>query len=83
MLDAHAHVMQVKLCKANARGVTHLDLDPFHDEVCQHLGLDRCSGGIHNALIHHLECPFCGSSHGILALDDLIEGERHHDRHRV
>ena len=22
MLDAHAHVMQVKLCKANTRGVT-------------------------------------------------------------
>ena len=24
MLDAHAHVMQVKLCKANTRGVTEL-----------------------------------------------------------
>ena len=24
MLDAHAHVMQVKLCKANTRGVTKL-----------------------------------------------------------
>ena len=24
MLDAHAHVMQVKLCKANTRGVTVL-----------------------------------------------------------
>ena len=23
MLDAHAHVMQVKLCKANTRGVTN------------------------------------------------------------
>ena len=23
MLDAHDHVMQVKLCKANTRGVTH------------------------------------------------------------
>ena len=23
MLDAHAHVMQVKLCKANTRGVTY------------------------------------------------------------
>jgi len=22
MLDAHAHVMQVKICKANTRGVT-------------------------------------------------------------
>ena len=26
MLDAHAHVMQVKLCKANTRGVTTVKL---------------------------------------------------------
>ena len=26
MLDAHAHVMQVKLCKANTRGVTPTEL---------------------------------------------------------
>ena len=25
MLDAHAHVMQVKLCKANTRGVTYVN----------------------------------------------------------
>ena len=25
MLDAHAHVMQVKLCKANTRGVTKVE----------------------------------------------------------
>ena len=61
----------------------HLDLGPFRNEVHQHLGLDRCSRGIRNALIHQLECPFCGSSRGVLALDDLTEGERHHDRHQV
>ena len=42
MLDAHAHVMQVKLCKANTRGVTVLLCDmaemearfgPFGDSV--------------------------------------------------
>ena len=26
MRDDHAHVMQVKLCKANTRGVTPMDL---------------------------------------------------------
>ena len=60
-----------------------LDLGPFHDEVSQHLGLDHYLGGICDALILQLECPLCGSSRGILALDDLTEGERHHDRHRV
>ena len=60
-----------------------LDLGPFRDEVNQHLGLDRRSGGIRNALIHQLERPLCGSSHGVLALDDLTEGERRHDHHRV
>ena len=60
-----------------------LDLGPFRDEVSQHLGLDRCSGGICDALIHQLECPLCGSSCGVLAMDDLAEGERRHDRHRV
>ena len=48
-----------------------LDLGPFRDEVNQHLGLDRRSGGIHDALIHQLERPLCGSSYGVLALDDL------------
>ena len=61
----------------------HLDLGPFRDEVSQHLGLDRRSGGIRDALIHQLECPFCGSSCGVLAMDNLVEGERHHDCHRV
>ena len=61
----------------------HLDLGPFHDEVSQHLGLDCRSGGIRDALIHQLERPLCGSSHGVLALEDLAEGERRHDRHRV
>jgi len=28
MLDAHAHVMQVKLCKANTRGVTSIKIMP-------------------------------------------------------
>ena len=60
-----------------------LDLGPFRDEVSQHLGLDRRSGGIRNALIHQLKCPLCGSSHGILALDDLAKGERRRDRHQV
>ena len=42
MLDAHAHVMQVKLCKANTRGVTFSDLrdtissGPLIDDVCWH-----------------------------------------------
>ena len=53
----------------------HLDLGPLYDEVSQHLGLDRRSGGIRDALIHQLECPLCGSSRGILAMDDLVEGE--------
>ena len=48
-----------------------LDLGPFRDEVSQHLGLDCHSRGIHDALIHQLELPLGGSSHGVLALDDL------------
>ena len=60
-----------------------LDLGPFGDEVSQYLGFDRCSGGICDALIHQLKCPLCSSSRGILALDDLVEGERSYDRHRV
>ena len=52
----------------------HLDLGPFRDEVSQHLGLDRRSRGICEALIHQLECPLCGSSCGVLALDDLTKG---------
>ena len=61
----------------------HLDLGPFRDEVSQHLGLDHRLGGIRDALIHQLESRLCGSSRGVLALDDLTEGERRHDRHRV
>ena len=34
-----------------------------------------------SALTHQLECPFYGSSCGILVLDDLTEGEGRHDRH--
>ena len=30
MLDAHAHIMQVKLCKANTRGVT----SPVPRSIC-------------------------------------------------
>ena len=59
----------------------HLDLGPFHDEISQHLGLDGCLGGICNALTHQLESPFHGSSHGVLVLDDLAEGEGRHDSH--
>ena len=59
----------------------YLDLGPFRDEVSQHLGLDRCSGAICDALIHQLECPLCSSSHGVLALDDLTEAERCHNRY--
>ena len=58
-----------------------LDLGPFGDEVGQYLGFDHRSGGICDALIHQLECPLCSSSHGVLALDDLAEGERRHNRH--
>ena len=61
----------------------HLDLGPFRNEVSQHLGLHHCSVGIRNALIHQLERPLYGSSHGVLALDDLTEGERRYDCHRV
>ena len=60
-----------------------LDLGPFHDEVSQHLGLDCRSGCIRDALVHQLECPFCGSPRGVLAMDDLAEGERRHDCHGV
>ena len=38
MLDAHAHVMQVKLCKANTRGVTILEEEAEEDEVEEVLG---------------------------------------------
>ena len=34
-------------------------------------------------MTHQLECPLCDSSHGILVLDNLTEGEGHHDRHRM
>ena len=34
MLDAHAHVMQVKLCKANTRGVTVLTSTQDRCMVC-------------------------------------------------
>ena len=34
MLDAHVHVMQVKLCKANTRGVTELLGDEAQVESC-------------------------------------------------
>ena len=61
----------------------HLDLDPFCDEISQHLRLDGHPGGIRNALNHQLGCPFRGSSHGILVLDDLAKGKGHHDRHRM
>ena len=40
MLDAHAHVMQVKLCKANTRGVTNLVL--VHLETVLVSVQDRC-----------------------------------------
>ena len=59
------------------------DLDPFHDEISQHLGVDGCPRGICNALTHQLERPFHGSPCGVLVLDDLTEGEGRHDRHRV
>ena len=59
----------------------HLDLGPFYNEISQHLGLDGRPGGIRNALTHQLECPFCDPSRGILVLDDLAEGEGHHDHH--
>jgi len=32
MLDAHAYVMQVKLCKANTRGVTKILDEPKLDD---------------------------------------------------
>ena len=35
MLDAHAHVMQVKLCKANTRGVTVLVVSALF--ICHNL----------------------------------------------
>ena len=59
----------------------HLDLGPFYDEISQHLGLDGRLGGKHNALTHQLKRPFHSSSHGVLVLDDLTEGEGRHDRH--
>ena len=34
MLDAHAHVMQVKLCKANTRGVTVLEPSYVRVPLC-------------------------------------------------
>ena len=39
MLDDHAHVMQVKLCKANTRGVTVVVL--FHNGITEVLGLPK------------------------------------------
>ena len=61
----------------------HLDLGPFDHKVSQYLRLDGCSWGIRDTLTHQLEHPFHGSSHGILVLDDLTEGEGHHDCHRM
>ena len=45
MLDAHAHVMQVKLCKANTRGVTDVEVvgesaEIAHSETSCHLSLE-------------------------------------------
>ena len=60
-----------------------LDLGPFGDEVSQYLGFDHRLGGICDALVHQLERPLCGSSCGVLAMDDLAEGERRHDGHWV
>ena len=76
-VEVHHPVLLIDDCR------WQLDLGPFRDEVSQHLGLDCHLGGIHNALIHQLECPLCDSSRDILALDDLAKGERRHDRHRV
>ena len=41
MLDAHAHVMQVKLCEANTRGVTQLVLEHLVPVVQRRLELVR------------------------------------------
>ena len=71
-IEVHRPVLLVNDCW------WHLDLGPFCDEISQHLGLDGRSGGICNALTHQLECPFRGSTHGILVLDDLAKGERCH-----
>ena len=35
MLDDHAHVMQVKLCKANTRGVTFTIKDPYGRSILE------------------------------------------------
>ena len=61
----------------------HLDLGPLCNEINQHLGFNGRPGGIRNALTHQLEHPFHGSSRGVLVLDDLTEGERHHDHQQM
>ena len=61
----------------------HLDLGPLCNEISQHLGLDGHLRDVRNALIRQLECLLRDSSSGILVLDDLTEGEGHHDPHRM
>ena len=43
MLDDHAHVMQVKLCKANTRGVTMWNLTSLSLEIVSVPVQDRCT----------------------------------------
>ena len=76
-IEVHHLVLLIDDCR------WHLDLGPFCNEIGQHLGLVGHPRDIQNALTHQLECPLCDSSCGVPVLDDFIEREGCHDRHRM
>ena len=67
MLDAHAYVMQVKLCKANTRGVTHF-LWPFsiQDNKSVELGRQQI-----NSCLSHFVNSLCKMQSILNLLDNI------------